>query len=456
MVYPADTIVALSTPSGSGAIGVIRLSGKDAIEICNKVFKGKNLLQQASHTIHFGTIRDGQELIDEVLVSLFIAPKSYTKENTVEISCHGSSYIISRIIQVLIKAGARQANPGEFTLRAFLNGQMDLSQAEAVADLIASSSQAAHRLAMQQMRGGFSDQLKVLRQELIDFAALIELELDFSEEDVEFANRGQLLDLMARLKTVLLELIRSFELGNVLKNGIPVAISGKPNVGKSTLLNRLLNEERAIVSDIPGTTRDSIEESLNIQGISFRFVDTAGLRDTSDTIEAIGVKRAYEKIKQAALVLYVFDPKETDAETLKTVVKELRQPGIPLVMVANKIDAYGEAELRRDFAAFPELIGISAKNNQHLDQLQAALLQQVDFAKLNEDELILTNIRHVEALQHTIEALDRVGALLAQPISGELVAFELRQALHYLGLITGEIATDNLLESIFTRFCIGK
>lgn len=451
-----ETIVALATPTGSGAIAVIRLSGTDAIAICNKVFKGKDLEVQASHSIHFGTIVDGDTIIDEVLASLFIAPKSYTKENTVEISCHGSPYIINQIIHLFIKNGARQAQAGEFTLRAFLNGQLDLSQAEAVSDLIASTSQAAHKVAMQQMRGGFSNQLKDLRQELIDFAALIELELDFSEEDVEFANREQLKQLIYRLNTVLLKLIQSFELGNVLKNGIPVVISGKPNVGKSTLLNRLLNEERAIVSDIPGTTRDTIEDEISIKGIQFRFVDTAGLRETTDKIEAIGVERAYEKIRQSSLVMYLFDPNETDVAALQAIANELSKHDAHVLLIANKVDAHDEAALKLRYADFTNIIYISAKQNLHIDHLTDALLHAVNIANLNNDELIVSNIRHVEALNNTHRALNNVLALMQQPLSGELLAFELKQSLYHLGLITGEISTDNLLDSIFTRFCIGK
>ncbi len=455
-IYATDTIIALSTPSGSGAIGVIRLSGNAAIDITNKVFSGKDLSQQSSHTIHFGLIKDGNTIIDEVLVSLFIAPKSYTKENIVEISCHGSPYIIQQIIQLLIKNGARAANPGEFTLRAFLNGQLDLSQAEAVADLIASTSQAAHKLAMQQMRGGFSSQLKVLRQQLIDFAALIELELDFSEEDVEFANREQLKSLIYELNGVLKKLIDSFELGNALKNGIPVVIAGKPNVGKSTLLNRLLNEERAIVSEIAGTTRDTIEDEITISGVNFRFVDTAGLRDTTDSIEAIGIARAYEKMQQAAIIIYLFDPAETPANMLTELVQELAPHNTPLLLVANKVDVYGVEKLQKEYAAFENLIGISAKNNHNLAALTQQLISVTHADKINSDELIISNSRHVEALNNTYTTLAQVLHLLQQPVSGELVAFELRQALYHLGLITGEISNDNLLESIFTRFCIGK
>ena len=311
-----DTIVALATPNGIGAIGIIRLSGPDAISIINAVFKGKDLEKQHSHTIHFGTISDGDTLVDEVLVSVFIAPKSYTKENVVEVSCHGSNYIISSIIKLLIKNGARSAKPGEFTLRAFLNGGLDLSQAEAVADLIASNSKTSHQLALQQMRGGFSNQLMQLRERLIHFASMIELELDFSEEDVEFANRDELKRLILDIQSIIFKLIQSFELGNVMKNGVPVVIAGKPNVGKSTLLNALLNEERAIVSEIAGTTRDTVEDEINLGGINFRFIDTAGIRETQDIIEAKGVERTFQKIKTSAIVLYLFDPSETSGEEL--------------------------------------------------------------------------------------------------------------------------------------------
>src|SRR5882757_4900388 len=333
-----ETIVALATPNGTGAIGIIRLSGPEAITIANNVFKGKDLTKQPSHTIHFGSIADGDIILDEVLVSLFVGPRSYTRENVVEISCHGSAYIIESIIKLLIKKGARSAKAGEFTLRAFLNGQMDLSQAEAVADLIASNSKASQQVALQQLRGGFSNQLQTLREQLVTFASLVELELDFSEEDVEFANRDQLKQLIHDITKVIGHLIQSFELGNVIKNGVNTVIAGRPNAGKSTLLNTLLNEERAIVSHIPGTTRDTIEEVLNIQGINFRLTDTAGIREATDAIEQIGVQRTMEKISQSALLIYVFDALDISIEDLNKDLESLQKPGITMLVVANKAD----------------------------------------------------------------------------------------------------------------------
>src|ERR1700744_3577833 len=329
------TIVALATPSGSGALGIIRLSGADAITIAQNVFKGKDLTMQESHTIHFGNIMDGDMILDEVLVSLFIAPKSYTRENVVEISCHGSNYIIESIIKLLIKRGARSAKPGEFTLRAFLNGQLDLSQAEAVADLIASNSKASQQVSLNQLRGGFSNQLQTLRDQLVQFASLIELELDFADEDVEFANRDQLKRLIIEISKVITALIQSFELGNAIKTGVNTVIAGRPNAGKSTLLNALLNEERAIVSHIPGTTRDTIEEVLNIHGINFRLIDPAGIREATDTIEQMGVERTMEKISQSALLVYVFDANETTADEVKQDIERLRKPGVNMLLVAN-------------------------------------------------------------------------------------------------------------------------
>src|SRR6195952_3041446 len=362
------TIVALATPSGSGAIGIIRLSGPEAIAIANSVFKGKDLTKQPSHTIHFGSIVDDETVLDEVLVSLFIAPKSYTSENVVEISCHGSNYIIESIIKLLIKNGARSAKAGEFTLRAFLNGQLDLSQAEAVADLIASNSKASQQVAMQQLRGGFSTQLQTLREQLVTFASLVELELDFSEEDVEFANRDQLKQLVHDITKVVGQLIQSFELGNVIKNGVNTVIAGRPNAGKSTLLNTRLNEERAIVSHIPGTTRDTIEELLNINGINFRLIDTAGIREATDTIEQIGVQRTMEKISQSALLIYVFDVAEITIEELNNDIEALQKPGITMLIVANKMDLLN-AEGRNSPIEIPstESVFISAKEKHHID-----------------------------------------------------------------------------------------
>lgn len=448
----SDTIVALATPTGAGAIGVIRLSGDDAIRICNSVFKGKNLLEQASHTIHFGTIIDGNTIVDEVLVSLFIAPRSYTKEDVVEISCHGSSYIIDKLIRLFVSKGARPAKPGEFTMRAFLNGQLDLSQAEAVADLIASSSEASHKVAMQQMRGGFSNELKQLREELIHFASLVELELDFSEEDVEFANRDQMKTLIEKIVVVLKKLIKSFELGNVIKKGVPVVIAGKPNVGKSTLLNALLNEERAIVSEIAGTTRDTIEDEMTIQGIKFRFIDTAGIRDTEDIIEAKGVERTFEKINQSAIILYLYDAAETFGEELSNIIEELsiitRKNNSQLLLVANKSD-------KGNKALHPESLTISALQGIGIKELEEKLLDLIHYSE-NANETILTNIRHVEALQKTSDALERVLYGIDNPVTSDFLAMDIKQALHYLGEITGSISTDDLLENIFSKFCIGK
>ncbi|GAA4518445.1 tRNA uridine-5-carboxymethylaminomethyl(34) synthesis GTPase MnmE [Sphingobacterium thermophilum] len=450
-----DTIVALATsPGAQGAIAVIRVSGPDAITLVNSVFKGKDLTRQKSHTIHFGTIRDGEEIIDEVLVSLFVAPHSYTKENSVEISTHNSKYIIERILSLLIRQGARSARPGEFTLRAFLNGSMDLSQAEAVADLIASNSAASHQVAMQQMRGGFSNQLKKLREDLVHFASLIELELDFSEEDVEFANRDQLKALIMQIHAVVLKLIQSFEQGNVLKNGVPVVIAGKPNVGKSTLLNALLNEERAIVSDIAGTTRDTIEDEINIKGITFRFIDTAGIRETEDIIEAKGVERTLEKMKQARLIIYLFDPTQDDIDAVQKQIEEIRTLNIPFVTIINKSDLLTE-EARQPYAALQPLY-ISAKEQQGIEELKDELLKQVNLANINTDDVVVTNIRHVEALQRTSEALEKVLYGIDNPVTSDFLAMDIRQALHHLGEITGTVTTDDLLDNIFSKFCIGK
>jgi tRNA modification GTPase len=454
MSHQEDTIVALATPNGIGAIGVIRLSGPKAIIIINSVFKGKNLEQQNTHTIHFGTIRDGEKIVDEVLVSLFIAPKSYTKENVVEISCHGSKYIIDSIIKLLINKGARLAKPGEYTLRAFLNGGLDLSQAEAVADLIASNSKSSHQLAMSQMRGGFSNKLKGLREQLIHFASMIELELDFGEEDVEFANRDDLRRLILLLHSNISHLIRSFDLGNVIKNGVPVVIAGKPNVGKSTLLNALLNEERAIVSEIAGTTRDTIEDEINIQGINFRFIDTAGIRETQDIIEAKGVERTFEKIKTSAVVMYLFDPSETSPTELATIITDIKevtkQNNSSLLIVSNKADIHPLEH------ATQEIIQISAKEKQGLDTLENALLTAVNLNALNTNEVIVSNIRHLEALQKTEEALNRVLYGIDNPITSDFLALDIKQALHYLGEIVGTVTTDDLLDNIFSKFCIGK
>ena len=448
-----DTIIALSTPSGSGAIGVIRLSGPEAISLTNAVFSGKDLEKQASHTLHFGLVKDGDHIVDEVVAGLFVAPKSYTKENVVEISCHGSNYIIQQIINLLISKGARAAKPGEFTLRAFLNGAFDLSQAEAVADLIASNSKASHDVAMQQMRGGFATELKGLREQLIHFASMIELELDFAEEDVEFANREQLKNLVTKINYVLQRLISSFEMGNVIKNGVPIVIAGKPNVGKSTLLNALLNEERAIVSDIAGTTRDTIEDELTIGGIVFRFIDTAGIRDTADIIEALGVERTLEKMKQAKLIIYMADAAQSIAE-IDEQVRGLEQLAIPYLILVNKADLINETQ-RKAFAD-KNVVFISAKEKQGIDELKTTLLEQVNLHHINTSETLVTNIRHVEALKQTENALQRVLNNVDNPVTSDFLAMDIKQALHYLGEITGTVTTDDLLENIFTKFCIGK
>ncbi len=453
-IVHSDTIVALATAMGSGAIAVIRLSGPDAVSVANRVFYGKDLEKQSSHTIHFGTIRDGDEVLDEVLMSLFIAPRSYTREHVVEISTHNSRYIIDRIIQLLMRCGARAARPGEFTLRAFLNGAMDLSQAEAVADLIASNSAASHQVAMQQMRGGFSRALTELREQLIHFASLIELELDFSEEDVEFADRSQLKSLVLKIHTVIRKLIASFEQGNALKNGVPVVIAGKPNVGKSTLLNALLNEERAIVSDIAGTTRDTIEDEMNIHGVTFRFIDTAGIRDTQDVIEAKGVERALEKMRQARLIIYLADPQQDDMDQIRSQVEEVQRLGVPVVTVINKTDLLHSD--RREMLEHLAPVFISAKNNTGIDELKTEILRKVDLHNLHTDDVLVTNIRHLEALQKTNESLTQVLRGIDNPVTSDFLAMDIRQALHHLGEITGSVSTDDLLDNIFSKFCIGK
>jgi tRNA modification GTPase len=449
-----ETIVALATPNGIGALGIIRLSGKDSLTIANSVFKGKDLTKQASHTIHFGNIVDGDVILDEVLISLFIAPRSYTRENVVEISCHGSAYIIESIIKLLIKKGARSAKPGEFTLRAFLNGQLDLSQAEAVADLIASNSKASQQVALQQLRGGFSNQLQTLRDQLVQFASLIELELDFAEEDVEFANRDQLKNLIIQINKVIVNLISSFELGNAIKQGVNTVIAGRPNAGKSTLLNALLNEERAIVSHIPGTTRDTIEEVLNIHGINFRLIDTAGIREATDAIEQIGVQRTMEKISQSALLIYVYDASQITLEELNQDIASLNGPGITMMVVANKIDLLNSEEV----GALPHTqreVVISAKEKFHIDDLKNKIYHAAIKDKLTGDETLVTNIRHLEALQKTEKALSRVlGGM--DSVTSDFLSMDIKQALHYLGEITGAVTTDDLLENIFSKFCIGK
>jgi tRNA modification GTPase len=451
-----DTIVALATPPGVSAIGVVRLSGKNAFTIIDKLFPSKNLSDQPSHSLHVGFIHDDGKILDEVVVSIFRNPRSYTGEDLVEISGHGSPYVLQQIIDACIKKGARLARPGEFTQRAFLNGKMDLTQAEAVADLIASNTTSSQKAALNNIRGGFSHQLKELRENLIRFSALIELELDFSQEDVEFADRKQLHDLVEEVDKVTVSLINSFQLGNVIRNGISVAIIGKPNAGKSTLLNTLLNEDRAIVSEIPGTTRDTIEEVINIDGILFRLIDTAGIRQhTADVIESVGVKRSLEKMKQAGLVLYVFDVREAVSELRKT-RSELEANDLKFLLVANKIDDGDETELKQKFSDRESIVFVSAKNGLHLETLKERMVDTVLQGQVQTESTIVTNARHYHALQQLHSSLVDVKKGLADKLPGDLLALDIRRSLHYLGEITGEITNEDQLDYIFSKFCIGK
>ncbi len=449
-----DTIVALATAQGISAIAVIRLSGMDAIGIVAKSFRGKDLLKQPSHTIHFGTLRDGDKIIDEVLVSIFKEPNSFTKENAIEISCHGSSVIVKEIIKVLLKHGARLAEPGEFTKRAFLHGRFDLAQAEAVADLIHAETDNARQAALNQMRGGFSKEITTLREELIHFASLIELELDFGEEDVEFAGRDDLKKLIHRIQSYLLSLIQSFNQGNVIKNGVPTVIAGKPNAGKSTLLNTLLNEERAIVSDIPGTTRDAIEDELILGGVNFRFIDTAGLRHTNDVIEAMGVERTRERMKKASLIIYLFDLANTTQEEIDEQLKELSQQNIPVILVGNKMDKADAILI--EYLTSKNCIFISASNKTNIQLLKETILASIQIKQVKTGDVLVTNLRHYQNLLQTNQSLDRVLNGMNTNVTGDFLAMDIRQSLHYLGEITGTITTDELLDNIFSKFCIGK
>ncbi len=451
-----DTIVAIATPHGIGAIGTVRLSGEQAIDIANSVFSGKDLSKQSSHTIHYGQIMRDDEVLDEVLVSIFKAPHSFTKENIVEISTHGSSYILQELVKLLISRGARLARPGEFTKRAFLNGRFDLAQAEAVADLINADSKATHMAAMNQMRGGFSKKIRHLREELIHFASLIELELDFAEEDVEFADRSELTTLINNIQKEIKALIDSFSVGNAIKNGVPTVIAGKPNTGKSTLLNTLLEEEKAIVSDIPGTTRDVIEDVIHIEGISFRFIDTAGIREAKDKIEAIGVQRTQEKMKTASVIIYLIDVTHEPEKEIADAKKKLDKLNIPYLLAGNKSDKLNKTELEKLKSECPEIIFISAATEANIDKLKSALLKIVHLDHFSTGDTIVTNLRHIESLTNTGKALDDVLKGIEQNISGDLLALDIRQALHHLGEITGEITTDDLLGNIFSKFCIGK
>jgi len=473
-----DSIVALATPSGAGAIAVIRVSGNQAIEIGNNVFqsvKGKDITRQKSHTLHLGHIVDDNKTLDEVLLSIFKGPHSYTGENTIEISCHGSTYIQQQIIQLLLRKGCRMADPGEFTLRAFLNGKLDLSQAEAVADLISSDNEASHQIAMQQMRGGFSNEIAKLREELLNFASLIELELDFAEEDIEFADRTQFHELLNRIEFVLKRLIDSFAVGNVIKNGIPVAIVGEPNVGKSTLLNALLNEERAIVSEIAGTTRDTIEDELVIGGIGFRFIDTAGIRETTDVVENIGIRKTFEKIEQAQVVIYLVDGSQLttngNKDSFITEVGKIQNqyPQKALIVVINKKDTLSEDDLNNienttnNYKAELSIINrqlstifISAKNKDGVEDLKNQLLSFVNTGVLRNNETIITNTRHYDSLLKALDEIQKVKYALEINLSSDLMAIDIKEALYHFGMITGQVTNDELLGNIFANFCIGK
>jgi tRNA modification GTPase len=451
-----DTIIALATPPGIGAIGVIRLSGGKSIEIVNKLFPKKDLSKQATHTIHVGFLEEEGIPLDEAVVSIYRAPRSYTGEDVIELSCHGSPYIQQQVMDACIRQGARVARPGEFTFRAFINGKLDLSQAEAVADLIASNSAASHKTALNNIKGGFSEVLKQLREELIKFSALIELELDFSQEDVEFADRKQLYQLVDVLSVTTKQLLESFKLGNVIRNGVQVAIIGKPNAGKSTLLNTLLNDNRAIVSDIAGTTRDTIEELLNIDGIIFRLVDTAGLREqTSDVIERIGVERSHQKMQQSDVVIYLFDVNEVKASELKDIEEKLAEQQINYLLVGNKSDLLGPSELKERFNN-NHTIFISAKAKSNIAELRKHLVDLVTEGQLNLENTIVTNARHYEALQQVDKSLEDIRAGLNNNLPGDLLALDIRRCLHYLGEITGEITNEDQLDYIFSKFCIGK
>ena len=460
-----DVICAISTAPGMGAIAVLRLSGEGAVALTDRVFvasSGRDLAGVAGNTVHFGRVLDGEDLVDEVLVTVFRAPRSFTGEETVEIACHGSVYIQQRLLRLLVDAGARLAAPGEFTQRAFLNGKMDLSQAEAVADLIASSSAASHRMALSQMKGGFSAELVRLRADFLHITSLLELELDFSEEDVEFADRSELRRIAGNIRRLLMRLCDSFAVGNVIKNGVPVAIVGNTNVGKSTLLNALLNEERAIVSDVAGTTRDVIEDTVNLNGVTFRFIDTAGIRATEDEVESIGIERTFAKIGQARVVLLLTDLSR-GAECFEEYyqqVKERIAPDATLLIVLNKTDRVDDLltpqETIRLFTSGEEIIPISAKEGTNLDGLVEKLTEAVDLDGVQAGDVIVSNIRHYEALSHALTAVERVIAGLESGLSGEFVSQDIRECLHYLGEITGDITTDEVLGNIFKHFCIGK
>ena len=460
------TICALSTAPGVGGIAVIRISGGDAFAIVDKIYspakKDAKVINQGAYTLSYGKIYKANEILDEVIVAVFHTPNSFTGEDTVEISCHGSAYIQQEILKLLIENGCELASPGEFTQRAFLNGKMDLSQAEAVADLISSLSDASHRLAMNQMRGGFSKELLSLRAQLLDFVSLIELELDFNEEDVEFADRKRLLELANTIQALIAKLVHSFSLGNAIKNGIPVVIVGETNAGKSTLLNHLLNEDKAIVSEVHGTTRDIIEDVININGISFRFIDTAGIRETNDEIETLGIERTFQKIDQASIVVWMIDATQF-TKKIENIADKIvpRTQNKKLIIVINKVDKLSPEEqlvIKEEF--LPQIpaehIYLSAKYKQNTEELEAVLLNAANLPSLNKNDVVVTNIRHYEALSHALEAIERVAQGLQQGISGDFISQDIRECMHYLGEITGEISTDEVLGNIFKNFCIGK
>lgn len=457
----SETIVALATPPGTSALGVLRVSGSQSIHLAARLLDRPALTEAPGHTAHFGRIRDESgRLLDEVVVVVYRAPRSFTGEDSIEISCHGSPYILQEVMSLLLRQGCRMANPGEFSLRAFLNGKMDLTQAEAIADLIASGNEKAHELAMKQLRGGIAAWIGELRQRLIKFASLIELELDFSEEDVTFADRKALRELIDDMEQQIRPLIESFRYGNAIRQGVSTVLAGRPNAGKSTLLNALLNEERAIVSDIAGTTRDTIEEDLVIEGIPFRLIDTAGIREAVDQIESIGIRRTMEKIEQSSLLLYIFDVISTEPAALWEDLSRLHRPGLQVLVVANKMDLNPYTEpgdyVHDTWLPASHLIMASAIHQMNISYLKEKMVETVLGSRLNEAAAIVQNARHVEALEATIRSLGDARAGLDTGVSGEFVAMDIRQALHHLGSITGEISSEDLLDSIFRDFCIGK
>ena len=452
----SDTIIALATPPGIGAIGVIRLSGTKAIEIVDVLLPSKDLKAQKTHTLHVGLLKEGEQVLDEVVISLYRGPRSYTGEDVIEISCHGSPFVQQQVIDACIRAGARLAKPGEFTQRAFLNGKLDLTQAEAVADLISANSKASQKSALHNIKGGFSNDLKALRERLIRFSAMIELELDFSQEDVEFADRKEFYALISELNSSTAQLLNSFSLGNVIKNGVSVAIVGKPNAGKSTLLNSLLNENRAIVSEIPGTTRDTIEEVLNIDGILFRLIDTAGIREhTHDIIESAGIERSLEKIQSADLVLYVFDAGQDSPQELDQLTAQGSQL-TALLRVANKIDQYDSTTIHQKWQHLDDVVFISAKNNIHTEVLKEKMVDAVLKGQVQTENTVITNARHYHALKQVLTSLNDIRSGLDNKLPGDLLALDIRRCLHYLGEITGEVSNEDMLDYIFSKFCIGK